>query len=133
MAKLIEVKVPDIGDFKEVEVVEVLGEDYYRTARSVGWTRTRALVRHGVRNAALSLVTVLGLQLAGVLVGAIVIEQVFVLPGLGSLLLGAVASRDLIVIQGIVMLLVLAVLVINALVDVSYVFIDPRLRTGADR
>lgn len=113
--------------------IEVLGEDYYRTARAVGWTRTRALVRHGVRNAALSLVTVLGLQLAGVLVGAIVIEQVFVLPGLGSLLLGAVASRDLIVIQGIVMLLVLAVLLINALVDVSYVFIDPRLRTGADR
>ena len=114
-------------------VVEVLGEDYYRTARSVGWTRTRALVRHGVRNAALSLVTVIGLQLASVLVGAIVIEQVFVLPGLGSLLLGAVASHDLIVIQGIVMLLVLAVLVINALVDVSYVFIDPRLRAGADR
>lgn len=113
--------------------VEVLGEDYYRTARAVGWTRTRALVRHGVRNAALSLVTVLGLQLAGVLVGAIVIEQVFVLPGLGSLLLGAVASQDLIVIQGVVMLLVLAVLVINALVDVSYVLIDPRLRTGGDR
>lgn len=113
--------------------IEVLGEDYYRTARSVGWTRTRALVRHGVRNAALSLVTVLGLQLAAVLVGAIVIEQVFVLPGLGSLLLGAVASHDLIVIQGIVMILVLAVLVINAIVDVSYVFIDPRLRTGADR
>lgn len=113
--------------------IEVLGEDYYRTARAVGWTRARALVRHGVRNAALSLVTVLGLQLAAVLVGAIVIEQVFVLPGLGSLLLGAVASHDLIVLQGIVMVLVLAVLVINALVDVSYVLIDPRLRTGHDR
>lgn len=113
--------------------IEVLGEDYYRTARAVGWTRARALVRHGVRNAALSLVTVLGLQLAAVLVGAIVIEQVFVLPGLGSLLLGAVASHDLIVLQGIVMVLVLAVLAINALVDVSYVLIDPRLRTGHDR
>lgn len=113
--------------------VEVLGEDYYRTARAVGWTRTGALLRHGIRNAALSLVTVLGLQLAAVLVGAIVIEQVFVLPGLGSLLLGAVASHDLIVIQGIVMLLVLAVLVINVLVDLSYVVIDPRLTSGDER
>ncbi len=108
--------------------LEVLGEDYYRTARSIGWTRWRALARHGVRNAALSLVTVLGLQLAAVIVGAIVIERVFVLPGLGSLLLDMVSQHDLIVVRGIVMLLVLAVLAINALVDVSYVFIDPRLR-----
>ncbi len=109
--------------------LDVLAEDYFRTARAVGWTRGRALVRHGVRNAALSLVTVLGLQLAGVLVGAVVIERVFVLPGLGSLLLQVVASHDLVVVRGVVMLLVLAVLAINAAVDVSYVFIDPRLRT----
>ncbi|MDN5571316.1 MAG: ABC transporter permease subunit, partial [Propionibacteriaceae bacterium] len=83
--------------------------------------------------AAVSLVTVIGLQLASVLVGAIVIERVFVLPGLGSLLLASVTSNDLIVVRGVVMLLVLAVLVINAAVDISYVFIDPRLRTGADR
>lgn len=108
--------------------IEVLHEDYYRTARAVGWTRWRALVRHGVRNAALSLVTVVGLQLAAVLVGAIVIEQVFVLPGLGTLLLGAVAQHDLMVVQGIVMMLVFAVLVINTLVDMSYLLIDPRLR-----
>ena len=113
--------------------LEVLGEDYYRTARAIGWTKGRALARHGVRNAALSLVTVLGLQLASVLVGSIVLEKVFVLPGLGSLLLDAVAQYDLIIVRGVVMLLVLAVLVINALVDISYVFIDPRLRTGADR
>ena len=113
--------------------IEVLNEDHYRTARAIGWTRGRALVRHGLRNASLSLVTVLGLQLASVLVGAIVIESVFVLPGLGSLLLFAVTQSDLVVIQGIVMLLVLAVLVINALVDVSYVFLDPRLRRGLER
>jgi peptide/nickel transport system permease protein len=111
--------------------VEVLHEDWYRTARSVGWTQGNAMLRHGLRNASASLVTVLGLQLASVLVGAIVIEQVFVLPGLGSLLLSSVARHDLMVVQGIVMLLVLAVLVINALVEVSYVFIDPRLRTGS--
>ena len=108
--------------------LEVLGEDHYRTARSIGWTRWRALARHGVRNAALSLVTVVGLQLAAVIVGAIVIERVFVLPGLGSLLLDMVSQQDLVVVRGIVMLLVLAVLAINALVDVSYVLIDPRLR-----
>lgn len=113
--------------------LEVLGEDYFRTARSIGWTPWRALARHGLRNAAVSLVTVIGLQLASVLVGAIVIERVFVLPGLGSLLLQSVTTYDLVVVRGVVMLLVLAVLVINALVDLSYVFIDPRLRTGADR
>lgn len=112
--------------------LEVLGEDYYRTARSIGWTKWRALARHGVRNAALSLVTVLGLQLAAVIVGAIVIERVFVLPGLGSLLLDTVTARDLIVVRGIAMLLVFVVLVINALVDISYVFIDPRLRARED-
>ena len=73
--------------------LEVLDEDYYRTARSIGWTPMRALLRHGVRNAAISLVTVLGLQLSSVLVGAIVVESVFTLPGLGSLLLMSVDRR----------------------------------------
>ena len=109
--------------------VEVLSEDYFRTARAVGWTRWRALWRHGVRNAAISVVTVIGLQLATLLVGAIVVEQVFRLPGLGSALLSAVANRDLIVVQGIVMVLVFAVLVINLLTDLSYLLIDPRLRS----
>lgn len=111
--------------------VEVLNEDYYRTARSVGWTPMRALWRHGVRNAAIALVTVLGLQVGAVLVGAIVVESVFALPGLGSLLLTAVNQRDLLVVQGTVMLLVLTVLGISALVDFSYLLIDPRQRTGA--
>nr|WP_300150332.1 ABC transporter permease [Propionicimonas sp.] len=115
--------------------LEVLDEDYYRTARSIGWTPMRALLRHGVRNAAISLVTVLGLQLSSVLVGAIVVESVFTLPGLGSMLLTAVGQRDLVVVQGTVMFLVLAVLVISALVDFSYLLIDPRQglrRTSAD-
>ena len=110
--------------------VEVLTEDWFRTARSVGWSTTGALLRHGLRNAALSVVTVLGLQLSTLLVGAIVIESVFALPGLGQLLLSAVAQRDLIVVQGTVMVLVLAVLLINFVVEWSYVIIDPRLRAG---
>ncbi len=113
--------------------IEVLSEDYYRTARAIGWTQGRAMVRHGLRNASLSLVTVLGLQLASILVGAIVIEQVFVLPGLGSLLLNYVRQKDVMVIQGVVMLLVLAVLAINALVEISYVLIDPRLKPASQR
>lgn len=111
-------------------IIEVLHEDYYRTARAVGWGQLPALARHGLRNAALSVVTVVGLQLATLLVGAIVIESVFALPGLGALLLSAVSQRDLMIVQGVVMLLVFAVLVINALVDLSYLVIDPRLRAG---
>lgn len=111
--------------------IEVLNEDYYRTARSIGWTPMRALWRHGVRNAAISLVTVLGLQVGSVLVGAIVVESVFALPGLGSLLLTAVNQRDLLVVQGTVMLLVLTVLAISAVIDFSYLLIDPRQRTAA--
>lgn len=112
--------------------IEVLNEDYFRTARSIGWTPMRALLRHGLRNAAISLVTVLGLQLSSVLVGAIVVESVYTLPGLGSMLLTAVAQRDLVVVQGTVMFLVLAVLLISALVDFSYLIIDPR-QAGAAR
>ncbi|MGJ3509172.1 ABC transporter permease [Enemella sp. A6] len=110
-------------------IIEVLGEDWIRTARSIGWTKWGALIRHGLRNASLSVVTVLGLQLATLFVGAIVVESVFTLPGLGSVLLSAVAQRDLMIVQGTVMLLVLAVLVINALVDLSYLALDPRLRS----
>jgi peptide/nickel transport system permease protein len=91
----------------------------------------RALVRHGLRNAAVPVVTVLGLQLATLLVGAVVIERVFVIPGLGSLLLDAVGNRDLIVVQDVVMVLVVAVLLVNFVVDLLYLAIDPRLRTAA--
>ncbi|HMQ38703.1 MAG TPA: ABC transporter permease [Micropruina sp.] len=113
--------------------IEVLGEDYYRTARAVGWRPFPALLRHGLRNAALSLVTVVGLQLSAVLVGAIVIEQVFTLPGLGSQLLSAVSQRDLMIVQGVVMFLAASVLLINFLVDLSYAWIDPRLRAEDGR
>ncbi len=114
-------------------ILDVLSEDYIRTARAAGWTRMRALLRHGLRNASLSIVTVVGLQLATLFVGAIVIEQVFALPGLGQLLLDAVGKRDLVVVQGTVMVLVFAVLVINALVDLSYLALDPRLRAEGAR
>ena len=112
-------------------VLDVLREDYLRTARAKGLTPMRALVGHGIRNAAVPVVTVLGLQLATLLIGAVVIERVFFIPGLGSLLLDAVGNRDLIVVQDVVMVLVVAVLVVNFIVDLLYLAIDPRLRTGA--
>ena len=111
-------------------VLDVLGEDYLRTARAKGLGPVRALVRHGLRNAAIPVVTVLGLQVATLLVGAVVVERVFVLPGLGRLLLDATANRDLLVVQGVVMVLVVAVLLVNLVVDLSYSLLDPRLRAG---
>ncbi|MEV0612451.1 ABC transporter permease [Nonomuraea sp. NPDC050404] len=109
-------------------VLDVMREDYLRTARAKGRGRTGALWRHGLRNASIPVVTVLGLQLATLLIGAVVIERVFVLPGLGDLLLGGVAARDLLLVQGVVMVLVAAVLLINFVVDVTYHLLDPRLR-----
>jgi peptide/nickel transport system permease protein len=111
-------------------VLDVLREDFLRTARAKGLRPTQALVRHGLRNAAVPVVTVLGLQLATLLIGAVVIERVFVIPGLGSLLLDSVAKRELLTVQAVVMVLVVAVLLINFVVDVMYLLIDPRLRTA---
>lgn len=112
-------------------LLEVLGEDQLRTARAKGLSPAATIWRHGARNAAIPVVTVLGLQLATLLVGAVVVERVFVVPGLGSLLLDSVANRDLIVVQDVVMVLVAAVLIVNFLVDLAYLAIDPRLRTEA--
>ena len=109
-------------------VLDVMREDYLRTARAKGLTPGGALWRHGLRNAAIPVITVLGLQLATLLVGAVVVERVFVIPGLGDLLLDGVANRDLLLVQGVVMVLVVAVLLINFLVDLAYAVLDPRLR-----
>lgn len=111
-------------------VLEVAREDFIRTARAKGMTPLQALLRHGLRNALIPVVTVSGVELAALFVGAIVIESVFVVPGLGSLLVSAVQNRDLIEVQAIVMIIVVVVLVINLLVDLLHLAIDPRLRTA---
>jgi peptide/nickel transport system permease protein len=112
-------------------IVDVQREDFIRTARAKGLTRWQALRRHGFRYAAIPVVTILGVQLTGLLVGAVVIENVFVLPGLGRLLFQSVGNRDLIVVQDLVMLLTAVVLVVNFLVDLSYRMLDPRIRSSA--
>lgn len=129
VASLALVQAAVLSRYVRSAVIEVLNEDYYRTARSIGWSQIGALLRHGSRNIALSVITVLALQLATLLVGAIIIEQVFALPGLGTLLLSAVGLRDLVVVQGIVFVLVFAVLTLNLVTDLAYLAIDPRLRT----
>lgn len=109
-------------------VVEITREDFIRTARAKGLTRSAALWRHGLRNASIPLVTVAGLQFAYLLVGAVVIENVFFLPGLGRMVLQAIGNRDLLAVQAIVIVLTGIVLAVNFLVDISYRFLDPRLR-----
>lgn len=113
-------------------ILEVMTQDYLRTARAKGMSVARALRRHGLRNAALPVLTVTGLQLTSLVVGAVVIEQVFALPGLGSMLLDAVSTRDLTTVQTIVMLLVVFTLVVNLLIDISYTLLDPRLGRKAE-
>jgi peptide/nickel transport system permease protein len=112
-------------------VIDVLRSDYLRTARAKGMRPRQALVRHGLRNAAVPVVTVFGLELAGLLVGAVVVENVFTLPGLGTMLVQAIDNRDLLVVQDIVMLIAGTVLVVNLLVDISYRLLDPRITLGA--
>ena len=109
-------------------LLDVLSEDYMRTARAKGLTKRQTLWRHGLRNAMIPVLTILGLQLAFLLAGAIIIEQVFYLPGLGRLIFQSISARDLIVVESVVMLLVFAVIVVNFVVDLAYAWVDPRLR-----
>jgi len=110
-------------------LLDILGEDFMRTARAKGLSSRQALWRHGLRNALIPVLTIIGLQFAFLMAGAIIIEQVFFLPGLGRLIFQAITQRDLIVVESVVMLLVFAVIMVNFLVDLAYAAVDPRLRT----
>ncbi|MBK1634304.1 ABC transporter permease [Rhodovulum adriaticum] len=109
-------------------LIETLGQDYIRSARAKGLTRAQAIRRHGVRNALIPVLTILGLQFSFLLAGAIIIENVFYLPGLGRLIFQAITQRDLIVVESVVMLLVFAVICVTFAVDIAYAAVDPRLR-----
>ena len=109
-------------------LLDTLSEDYMRTARAKGLTRRQALWRHALRNAMIPVLTIIGLQFSFLLAGAIIIENVFFLPGLGRLVFQAITQRDLIVVESVVMLLVFAVILVNFLVDIAYAWVDPRIR-----
>ncbi|WP_299783860.1 ABC transporter permease [uncultured Roseobacter sp.] len=109
-------------------LLDVLGEDFMRTARAKGLTARQTLWRHGLRNAMIPVLTIIGLQFSFLFAGTIIIEQVFYLPGLGRLIFQSISARDLIVVESVVMLVVFGVIVINFLVDLAYAAVDPRLR-----
>jgi peptide/nickel transport system permease protein len=109
-------------------ILEVMREDFVRTARAKGLTKRAVLWKHVLRNAMIPVVTVMGLQFGNLITGAIVVENVFVLPGIGRLVFQAIANRDLVVVRDVVMLLAAVVVVLNFLVDILYVVIDPRLK-----
>ncbi len=112
-------------------LVDTLDEDFMRTARAKGLNRRQAIWRHALRNAMIPVLTIIGLQFSFLLAGAIIIENVFFLPGLGRLIFQAISQRDLIVVESVVMLLVFAVIVVNFAVDIAYALVDPRLRRQA--
>lgn len=126
VAALAAVQAAVMTRYVRTSVLEIMGQDWMRTARAKGLSRLRALVRHGLRNAALPVLTVTGIQLTTLVVGAVVIEQVFVIPGIGSELMEAVAARDLLTVQSVVMLLAMITLTVNFVVDLLYLILDPR-------
>lgn len=109
-------------------LLDTLSEDYIRSARAKGLTQRQALWRHALRNALIPVLTIIGLQFSFLLAGAIIIENVFFLPGLGRLVFQGISSRDLIVVKSVVMILVFAVILVTFLVDITYALVDPRLR-----
>lgn len=117
-----------IARMTRTSVLEVLGEDYVRTARAKGQTESRVLMRHALRNAAVPIVTVIGLSFAILIGGVVVTESVFTIPGLGLLTVEAVLARDFPTIQAVILLFSFIYVLINLAIDVSYTLLDPRIR-----
>jgi len=109
-------------------LIDTMSEDFIRTARAKGLSKRQALWRHALRNAMIPVLTIIGLQFSFLMAGAIIIENVFFLPGLGRLVFQSISQRDLIVVESVVMLLVFAVVLVTFIVDIAYAAVDPRLR-----
>ena len=117
-----------IARMTRAAMLEVLNEDYIRTARAKGLSENKVLVRHALRNASLPIITVIGLAVAALLSGAVVTESVFFIPGMGRLAVDAIAARDYPVIQGLIIVVAGVYVFINLVVDIAYAFLDPRIR-----
>jgi peptide/nickel transport system permease protein len=109
-------------------MLEVLSEDYIRTARAKGLRRTVVIMKHAFRNALLPLVTVIGLSLGSLLGGAVLTETVFNLSGVGRILYDAITARDYAIVQGFTVVIAIFFVALNLIVDVSYAYLDPRIR-----
>jgi len=117
-----------IARVTRASVLETLGEDYIRTARAKGLPESKVLLRHALRNAAVPIATVIGIGIALLIGGVVVTESVYAIPGLGRLTVDAVLARDFPTVQGVILFFSVVYVVINLLVDLSYVFFDPRIR-----
>ena len=117
-----------IARVTRASVAEALTEDYVRTARAKGLPEARVLVRHALANAAVPIVTVIGIGIALLIGGVVVTESVYSIPGLGTLTVDAVLARDFPVIQGVILFFAFLYVMVNLLVDLSYLFLDPRIR-----
>jgi len=117
-----------IARMTRASLLEVMQQDYIRTARAKGLSKRAALLKHGLRNAAIPIITIIGLNFAGLLGGAIATETVFSWPGIGMLMVKSIESRDLPVVEGGVVVLASIFVMVNIIVDVSYAFLDPRIR-----
>jgi peptide/nickel transport system permease protein len=115
------------------QMLEVLRQDYMRTGRAKGLATVPLIWRHALRNAMIPVVSVFGLQLAIIFGGSVIIEQIFALPGIGTLLLNAVGEKDWPIVQGVTLLVGAWIIAVNLLVDLSYAFLDPRIKLGARR
>jgi ABC-type dipeptide/oligopeptide/nickel transport system permease component len=111
-------------------LLNALGEDYIRVARAKGLARRKVVLRHGLRNSLIPVVTVVGVQFGTLMAGAVIVESVFAWPGIGRLLVNAVNDRDFPLVQGIVLVVAVGFVLVNLLVDVLYPLIDPRVRHG---
>ncbi|HBY98230.1 MAG: ABC transporter permease [Ardenticatenaceae bacterium] len=120
----------EVARMTRASLLEVLNQDYIRTARAKGLPERAVLLRHGLKNAMIPVVTVIGLQLGRLFGGAVVVETVFALPGLGRLLVDSIFARDFPVVQGVVLFMALMVVISNLFVDLLYVYLDPRIRYG---
>jgi len=122
-------------NFRQVRasMIEVLSQDYIRAARAKGLSERRINYRHAFPNALLPLLTLVGLQAGAILAGAVIVETIFLWPGVGQLAVSSILSKDYPVVQGVVLLSALSYILINLLVDLSYTVVDPRISYGAQR
>ena len=111
-------------------MLDVIKQDYIRTARAKGVTRSALIIHHALKNAMIPIVTLVGTELGNMLTGSMLIEKVFSIPGIGKLAVDSMTNRDLPLLEGTVMYIAFVFVVVNLLVDVSYVLIDPRIRYG---
>lgn len=114
--------------FTRAQLLEVLRQDYIRTARAKGLSGGTVIVKHALRNSLIPVLTVIGLQLAGVVTGTIILEQIFLIPGIGRYLITAATRADYPIVQAVTLLLAVVVISVNLVIDISYGFLDPRVR-----